>query len=299
MTHNTASIRDEWVDVHGWPIHYRRGGDGGSRVLLIHGGGSDHSGFAWKYVLPELSRHHQVVAVDLPGYGESRRPREGHSPQAFSELLHDPLPFHIRFIGEFLRAIDWPSAALVGLSMGGGIALGVTLQYPELVERLVLVSSYGLGRWSRWCLLTPLVVGIPGFDRQLRRRLCRSPRLIEWGLRRLFRNRRAITPELVQEVREMICRYGEHPAWGAFLRREVRRWGFRTHFLAHLSRIQVPTLLIHGKQDPLIPVAWARRAHRQIAGSRLGLLSHCGHVPPLEYPKEVTEFILGESGRRR
>ena len=126
------------VTIHGHDVGYRRGGQG-ETVLLLHGlAGSSRT---WRAVLPELSRTHDVIAPDLLGHGESAKPMGDYSLGAFASGLRD-----------FLAALDVPSATIVGHSFGGGVAMQLAYQHPELCDRLVLVSSGGLGREVSWLL---------------------------------------------------------------------------------------------------------------------------------------------------
>ena len=135
------------VVIHGHDVRYRRGGEG-ETVLLIHGlAGSSHT---WRAVQPELAATHDVIAPDMLGHGESAKPMGDDSLGAFASGLRD-----------FLAVLDVPSATIVGHSFGGGVAMQLAYQHPELCDRLVLVDSGGLGREVSWLLR---VCTLPGAE---------------------------------------------------------------------------------------------------------------------------------------
>src|SRR5881394_2219411 len=121
----------EHIDIHGHTVGYRLAGEGPA-ILLIHG--LALSSATWKYVIPALAERHTVVAPDLLGHGESAKPRGDYS-----------LGAHASGIRDLLLGLNIARASVVGHSLGGGIAMQFAYQFPERCERLVLVSSGGLG----------------------------------------------------------------------------------------------------------------------------------------------------------
>ena len=135
------------VTIHGHSVGYRRCGSG-QAVLLIHGlAGSSRT---WDAVLPELGSRYDVVAPDMLGHGESAKPVGDYSLGAYASGLRD-----------LLAVLDVSSATLVGHSFGGGVAMQLAYQFPQLVDRLVLVGSGGLGREVSWLLRT---LSMPGAE---------------------------------------------------------------------------------------------------------------------------------------
>src|SRR5437764_7494041 len=121
------------IVLHGHRVSYRTAGDGGPVVLLIHGivGCAEQ----WDQVMPLLAQHYTVVAPDLLGHGQSAKPRGDYSLGAYAASVRD-----------LLVALGHRRATVVGHSLGGGIAMQFSYEYPPFAERLVLVSSGGLGR---------------------------------------------------------------------------------------------------------------------------------------------------------
>ncbi|RLE16722.1 MAG: alpha/beta hydrolase, partial [Actinobacteria bacterium] len=258
------------VSIHGHAVGYRRAGEG-EPILLIHGlAGSSRT---WDDVIPGLSEHHDVIAPDLLGHGESAKPLGDYSLGAFASGLRD-----------FLSMIDLPSVTIVGHSFGGGVAMQLAYQHPHLVDRLVLVGSGGLGREVSWLLrmLTlpgaeylmpfwfprPIVERATGVGRQLGRRNIRSPKLAEmWRAYSSLAgapNRSAF----VRTMRGVIEPGGQ----------SVNALD-RLYLAAHL-----PTLIVWGDQDGMIPVEHAYAAHEAIESSQLEILEGVGHFPHVEAP---------------
>jgi pimeloyl-ACP methyl ester carboxylesterase len=258
------------VEVHGHPVAYRRAGEG-EAVVLIHGlAGSSRT---WKDVMPALSRTHDVIAPDLMGHGDSAKPMGDYS-----------LGSHASGLRDLLLALDVPRATIVGHSFGGGVAMQLAYQHPERCDRLVLVGSGGLGREVSWMLrlmtlplaeqtmplLFPRWLARTGTDasRFLKRHGVQSPRFGE-----LWRSYASLAGAenrhaFVRTIRTVIEPGGQSVS-------ALDRLYLASH---------VPTLIVWGEDDPIIPVAHAHTAHDVIAGSRLEILPGVGHFPHAEAP---------------
>ncbi len=273
------------VTIHGHDVGYRRGGQG-ETVLLLHGlAGSSRT---WRAVLPELSRTHDVIAPDLLGHGESAKPMGDYSLGAFASGLRD-----------FLAALDVPSATIVGHSFGGGVAMQLAYQHPELCDRLVLVSSGGLGREVSWLLR---LLTLPGAEQLMP---LMFPRVVADrgdGLGRLLGRVGLKSPRLAEMWRAYASLAGAENR-KAFVRtiRGVIEPGGQT--VSALDRLylaaHVPTLIVWGNRDDIIPVEHATTAHEAIPGSRLALLVGVGHFPHVEAPDRFLSVLvdfLGSTG---
>ncbi len=266
------------VTIHGHDVKFRRGG-AGEPVLLIHGlAGSSRT---WDDVIPGLVEHHDVIAPDLLGHGESAKPVGDYSLGAFASGLRD-----------LLSVLDVPSVTIVGHSFGGGVAMQLAYQHPHLVDRLVLVGSGGLGREVSWLLrlLTlpgaeylmpigfpkPLVDRATDVGRQLGRRNIRWPKLSEmWRAYSSLagaQNRSAF----VRTMRGVI-----EPSGQMVNARD------RLYLAAH-----IPTLIVWGSDDGIIPVSHAHVAHELIPTSRLEILDGVGHFPHVEAAERFNEVLV-------
>lgn len=279
-----AGLRTTWLTVGGLRIRCLAADTIGPPVLLLHGGGFDAADFSYCHVFVPLARAHRVFALDLPGYGQSDKPD-----------LDYNLDYYIRFVGCLLDALNLRRASLVGLSMGGGAALGFALQSPERVDKLVLVASYGLGNDVPLGHLGYLVARTQRPADLVYWLMSRSRRALRWGLCHIVYNRQVVTEELIEEAYCLLRCEAAGTVFGTFRKNEVSWDGLRTDFSTRLSELRCPTLLIHGSQDRVVPVAWTRRAHISIPGSELHVLHGCGHWAPRECPRMfnrvVTSFL--------
>jgi pimeloyl-ACP methyl ester carboxylesterase len=271
------------VRLHGHQVVYRLSGDdpqsGRPVLLLVHGmAGSWES---WREVIPSLAKRYSVIVPDLPGHGESDKPRQDYSLGAQANALRD-----------LLTALEVDHATVVGQSLGGGVAMQLAYQHPGYCERLVLVSSGGLGQEVSWLLraltfpgaeyLMPLL--FPSFVRDAGNAIGR--RLSRFGLR---------APRMEEEWRAYVS-LTDPTTRQAFVRtlRAVVDVGGQTvsaHDRLYLTSL-LPTLIVWGERDRIIPVSHAHEAHAAMPGSRLELFEESGHFPHREEPERFVEALV-------
>ncbi|MEA2310960.1 MAG: hypothetical protein QOE28_928 [Solirubrobacteraceae bacterium] len=268
--------------LHGHRVHYRAGGEG-PVLVLIHGITS--SSVSWEPVLPLLAERFTVVAPDLLGHGESAKPQGDYSLGAFACLVRD-----------LMVAIGHESATVVGHSLGGGIAMQVAYQFPELVERFVLVSSGGLGRQ-----VSPFLraVTLPGSELVLP--LVASQQVIGVGgaIARAVGKLGLRTGADLSEIARGIASLNDLEARRAFVhtaRSVIDPGGQRVDARDRLYlAAKVPSLLVWGERDPIIPVRHGVRAQTLMPGSRLELFEDAGHFPhiddPLRFARVLSDFV--------
>lgn len=269
---------DRDIDVNGSRTRFLRAGGDGPPVVLIHGLGA--SAEIWSANIGALAARHRVFAPDLPGFGKTAMPPGmDFSPAAYS-----------RFVRDFMTALGIGRAALVGHSLGGGVALRVTLDEPGRVDRLVLASSAGLGP----DVSLPLrIASLPFFDRVFWR-----PPLPVFTrfLRRLVYDPAAISPEFARLYYDMFFQPGAVRAFTAVLRAVVTIRGARPGILEPiregLGTIAAPVLILWGRRDRILPVGQAIEAAGRIPGARLHIFERCGHMPNIEYPAEFNRLVL-------
>lgn len=271
------TVDERTADCDGLRIRYLAAGEPGDPpVVLLHGGSLDSARLSWKRAIPAFAGDFRVVAPDWPGYGGSDPPDAPVTTGYYRSVLE-----------RLLDALELESANLVGVSMGGGVVLGFALDDPSRVEQLVLVDSYGLGGavpgGSVGYVATRL--GLTGLAFSLLRRSRRATALA-------LRSAVAGTPddELVSEVYDEVRRR-DQSAWIAFQRNEVGPRRLRTNYVDRLPDLPVPTLIIHGENDPLVPVSWAVRAGTLIPNAEVRVLPNCGHWPPREKPEAFAELV--------
>jgi pimeloyl-ACP methyl ester carboxylesterase len=270
------------VRIHGNDIAYRTAGSG-PVLLMLHG--MVGSSATWRHVMPILSRSFTVVAPDMLGHGESAKPRADYSLGAHASCARD-----------LLVALGHERATVVGQSWGGGVAMQLAYQFPERCERLVLVGSGGLGLEVN-ALLRAL--SIPGAALVLPLACRPSLRdagawLAAWGARRGVHAGRELS-----EIWRSYAALAEPDARQAFvltLRSVVDHQGQRVSARDRLYLTRdVPTLIMWGDKDPVIPLQHALDAHASMPGSRLAIFAGAGHFPhcadPDDFARVLTEFM--------
>lgn len=268
------------VTIHGRQLVYRTGGNG-AVVLLIHGMAGSSS--TWKHVMPALSEKFTVVAPDLLGHGRSDKEQDDYSLGAFASLLRD-----------LLVALGHERATVVGQSLGGGIAMQLAYQYPERCERLVLVGSGGLGREVNRVL--PLLT-LPGADTLLRIASAAPIRATIRRVAALF-GRAGMQPgPATDEFWRSYESLSDPATRKSFLRTlraviDPKGQAVSAENRLHLAA-DMPTLIVWGDSDPIIPVSHAYAAHKGIEGSRLEIFEGVGHYPHCEDPARFVD-VLGD-----
>jgi pimeloyl-ACP methyl ester carboxylesterase len=268
----------EHTAIHGHDVAYRRSG-AGPVLLLLHGiAGSSRT---WVPAMQLLRRNYTVIAPDFPGHGNSAKPLGDYSLGNQASGMRD-----------FLHLLGIERATVIGQSFGGGVAMQFAYQFPERCERLVLVDAGGLGREVSWLLrlltlpaaeyIMPVV--FPAFARTwgdsvsrfLRDRGFRSARSAE-----MWRSYRSLTEA---ENRQAFVRT---------MRAVIDPGGQSVSAMDRLYlAAQMPTLIVWGDQDRIIPLIHAHQAHEAIPGSRLEVMEGVGHFPHAEEPIRFVEILL-------
>jgi pimeloyl-ACP methyl ester carboxylesterase len=270
-------------------VHQMHGGRG-TPVLFIHGLGS--SGYMeWRYNLEFAAARHRVYAPDLPGFGRTEKPRARYG-----------IPYFTRFVERYMDYRGLRSAAVVGASLGGRIALQLALEHPDRVRKLVLVNALGLGRPN-----LQLSYGLVTLPRVGEAVMKFAGDALRWAPRPMIRRvaarytgaRRGKLDQTMDDdyfanLRELYAAEGYNDAYLATVRSLVTLKALMAadHDLSkRLGDIRAPVQLIWGADDPLFPLAHAARAHALIAGSRLAVMEGAGHTPQAERPEEFNRVL--------
>jgi pimeloyl-ACP methyl ester carboxylesterase len=266
--------------LHGHDVAYREAGDADAPVVvLIHGMAG--SSTTWRASMPALAERYRVVAPDMLGHGRSAKPAGDYS-----------LGNHASMIRDLMVNLDIERATVVGQSLGGGVAMQLAYQYPEICGRLVLVSSGGLGRDVNWMLrllslpgaelVLPVVV--PGFIRDHGNNLSR------------WLHGKGVRPPRVAEMWAAYASLAESENRHAFLRtlRSVVDHGGQT--VSARDRLYLaaamPSLIVWGDNDPIIPHTHGVEAHEAMPGSRLEIFEGVGHFPHMEVPERFVDTLV-------
>jgi pimeloyl-ACP methyl ester carboxylesterase len=282
------TLQSGWVQLGSVRVHHTHGGKG-SPVLFIHGLGS--SGYMeWRFNMEATAERHRVFAPDLPGFGRSEKPQARYG-----------IPYFTRFIERYMEDRGLRSAAVVGASLGGRIALELALESPRLVRKLVLVNALGLGRPK--VHVSYGLVTIPRLGEAL---MNVAREALRWAPSQTIRRvaaryagsssdlKRTMDDDYLDNLRELYAAEGYHNAYLATVRSLVTPkavFGGQHDITTRLKELKVPVQLIWGADDPLFPVAHAARAHSLIERSRLTVIEGAGHTPQAERPEEFNRVL--------
>ncbi len=251
-----GDIRSNQITVAGLDIHYLSGGHG-TPLVVIHGGSEGSR--AWKKNMVELCQSYTVYVPDLPGFGLSQ-PIEG--DYYVAEL--------IMFVDDFARSLKLDTFHLMGHSLGGGIALSYALKFPHRIKKLVLVNSMFLGReialWVR-CLANPTV------GRYVGKAVFSVLKGVKWLLKLLLAPIEFVMPFSITSIYLGTCI--------ATIKQQT------TVLVNRLSEVMVPTLIIWGAKDPILPVRQAYAAAQLIPDCQVKVFDDCGHSV---YRDRISEF---------
>jgi pimeloyl-ACP methyl ester carboxylesterase len=273
-----ADLRTCTLTLHGHRVSYRCGGDG-PLLVLIHGITS--SSASWEPVLPALAEHFTILAPDLLGHGQSDKPAGDYS-----------LGSHACLVRDLMLALGHERATIVGHSLGGGVAMQVAYQFPEMVGRLVLVSSGGLGRDVSVFLRA---VTLPGSELVLpliaSRPVLQAGATISRALGRIGLQAGSDLAEMARGIASLND-IGARRAFVHTARSVIDPGGQRIDARDRLYLAEaVPSLLVWGGIDPIIPADHGRRAQELMPGSRLDVFEHAGHFPHLEDPLRFVRLL--------
>jgi pimeloyl-ACP methyl ester carboxylesterase len=273
-----ASMPLDRVRLHGSDIAFRTAGSG-PVLLLLHGmlGSSE----TWRFVMPTLARDFTVVAPDLLGHGESSKPRTDYSLGAHATIVRD-----------LMVALGHERATLVGQSFGGGVAMQMAYQYPERCERLVLVGSGGLGievsAILRALSVPGAAIALPIGCRPIFRDA--GAKAIAWLERRGKRAKPSTTE--IWRAYAALADVDTRRAFLLTLRSVVDHLGQRVSARDRLHlTAAIPTLIIWGDADPIIPVKHALDAHAAMPGSRLEIFEGAAHYPHCDDPERFARVL--------
>lgn len=280
-----SGAEEQFVDVTEGRMRVLTGGAVSDRppLVLIHGGGTDNAGISWFNSFAAFGDERLVIGLDLPGFGGSIGVEPVGGPGPMADLV-------VRVVGE----LGVQRAVIVGVSMGGDVALNVGLRHPEFAAGLVLVAPGGLtGRaktpmlqlayWSLaqlpdWLLL-PLTRVANRFTRAAMRAMTHDPDALP----------SVVADEFVREARDPRAARG----YMRYNQATLGRVGMRNNLLPYVRRIEAPALFFHGAGDPIVDPAGSRRATALMPNARMVLVPATGHWAQLEAPERFADEVRG------
>lgn len=265
----TTTVATKTIDAAGINTAYLEAGSG-DPVLMLHGSGPGVSGTAnWKLNIPALSQHFHVVAPDIVGFGDTERPEDiVYSLRSWTD-----------HVWAFLDALGISETAIVGNSLGGRIALQMATDHPERISRMVLMGSPGVGMTPTEGLAA-LRAYEPSHD----------------AMRHLLKNYFAVNPDLITEELVTI-RYEASIADGAWeayrsMFFDPKHKGSELAITADEVRaITTPTLLVHGREDKVVPLAVSVTMLDLLPNADLHVFSRCGHWTQIERADEFSALV--------
>ncbi len=256
----------QFVEVDGLQVHLR---DEGPRndplpIVLVHG--TSASLHTWEGWASGLKTTRRVIRFDLPGFGLT-------GPRAVNDYSID---VYVRFVTALLDQLGVQRFVIAGNSLGGEVAWAVAHAQPQRVERLILVDSAGYRIESLSIPLGFRMAGTPGLQKVMANIL--PPGMVEKSVRSVYGDPSRVTPELVAQYTDMARRAGNR---AALRQRLAQRDTGREQ---DIKALKLPTLILWGGQDRLIPPVYAQRFAADISGSKLVMFDALGHVPQEEDP---------------
>ncbi len=267
------------------PLSYRgkyiqgyRCGRGSDVIVFLQGSGVMGALSSWEGVMTRLAKKATVYTLDLPGYGASD-PLETLPEEGF-------YPYYHHCLEAAIDQLKLDRFVLVGLSMGGAIAIRYALEHPEQVCGLVPVSSWGLAEKSPSHYFSSFVVHRTSWIRKFCQKVAQSPLVAKWYLQSiLFGRKSSVTSDIVEEIMGQMQKESIIDSLEYFQKSSVTPRAIVPYFGDELSKLKMPVLLIQGKRDPLIPRSHGEKAARIITNCRLHILLSCRHWCCKEQPE--------------
>lgn len=272
-------IDDRRVTVHGVETQYLEAGTG-TPVLLLHG--HEQSATGWRWVIPALARTHRVIALSLPGTGDTDPATGDYAPG------NDLAPF----VAAFLDTLDiQPPLDVIGHSAGGAIALRLALADPDRIRTLTLVDSAGLGQAVHPLLALDTLPVIGELAVMISRIPGGAVGRTSMSTAMLFAQPWRIPADFITEHHALGRRPGQLESSTAMARALFGPNGQRQILLEHLPTLTIPTLVIWGGCDYVLPAHQAQTAVNLLPNGRLSLFPDCGHLPHVEQPDRFAAVV--------
>jgi 4,5:9,10-diseco-3-hydroxy-5,9,17-trioxoandrosta-1(10),2-diene-4-oate hydrolase len=272
-------VEDRRVAVNGITTQYLEAGSGPT-VLLLHG--HEQSATTWRWVLPALARTHRVLALSLPGHGDTAH-ADAYAPGS------DTAPF----VTDFLDTLGVNRLHVVGHSAGGAVALRLTLAHPARIRTLILVDSAGLGREVHPLLAVDTLPVVGELAILLSRLPGGNLGRTTMSAAMLFAQPWRAPADFFTEQHDLGRRPGQLEASTATARALFDATGQRQILLDRLPTVTAPTLVVWGGCDYVLPAHQARTAVGLLRHGRLALLPDCGHLPHVEHPGRFAAVLAG------
>ena len=276
LTHTYNRVQPKAVIVDGHQLIYTVIGEG-PPIILLHGFGAQ--GWMWEYQQEALAQHFSVYTLDLLGYGYSDRPDIAYTPDLFIDSVKG-----------FMSELNIAQATLIGNSLGAGVAMGMTLKYPHLTDKIILIGGFPQGASEKAALMAYRIFlrFKPSFLLRIGFSLS-GKSFLRSTLKNLVVDKSLITDDVTDRAYRFRTFAGSaHVLFST--RNNIQRW--ENHYAPRISEITTPTLIMWGTRDPLFPLPVGEELHQQIPHSMFLAIENAGHLTMWEKPEATNSAIL-------
>jgi pimeloyl-ACP methyl ester carboxylesterase len=269
-----TNAESEFVEIDGMQVHFRDQGvyTDTLPIVLIHGTGA--SLHTWEGWVSELKNEHRIITLDLPAYGLT-------GPNQTGDYSQD---YYVKFMEKFLSKLNVKHCVLGGNSLGGAITWAYTLDHPERVRKMILVDAGGYPMVSKSVPIAFQIARMPLIGNLFKYVLPHS--IIEKSLQNVYVHDDRITPELIERYYDLASREGNRKA---FLDR-MKSMVSNDQYLK-IKTLTMPTLIIWGKEDGLIPLDVAEKFHKDLPNDTMIVFKDLGHTPMEEDPMTTVATV--------
>ena len=256
-------MNEKFITIDGNKIRYLEYGKGDENIVLIHGLGA--SAERWEFVIPEFSKHYRVVVPDLIGFGHSDKPLVDYTTEFFTD-----------FISSFLNKLKIKKKKMIGSSLGGQITVDYASQNLDSVENLVLVSPSGIMKHST-----------PALDAYVMAALYPDSEGAKNAFQMMAGPRQQVKQRIIEDFVERMKLPNAKMAFMSTL------LGLKSAevITKSLMKITIPSLIIWGEHDPVIPIKYADEFVSSIQDCRFYMMDNCGHTPYVDDPSGFTKLV--------
>ena len=276
-----ANTESEFVEIDGMQVHFRDQGlaTDSLPIVLIHGTGA--SLHTWESWVNELKNKHRIITLDLPAYGLT-------GPNKTGDYSQD---FYVNFMENFLSKLNIKRCVLGGNSLGGSITWAFALEHPERVGKMILVDAGGYPMVSKSVPIAFQIARMPIVGNLFKYILPYA--VIEKSLQNVYVHDDRITPELIERYYDLASRTGNRKAFLDRMKSSIKN---DNHL--KIKTLTMPTLIIWGKEDGLIPLDVAEKFHEDLPNDTMIVFKDLGHTPmeedPMKTVKAVKDFLSKE-----
>ena len=277
-------IEKELIKTQYGNIAVYKKGNGAKKVLLLHGAGCDSTKLSWKEVFHTFTDEFSVYAFDFLGYGCSDK-----ANNLVGEKFYDT---HIACVKKVVEHFGLSDFALAGLSMGGAVAIGFALAYPENIKALIPVDTWGISEKMPFHRFSYWYVNHTDLTLVQYRLFAKSRLLARWSISyALIGNKKRISDSLVNEVMQSCVGDMAGKSMLNYQRSSAGKYQAKPYYLNRLKDLKMPVIYIIGEKDPLVPLDDLYRAAHESPDSKGEVFKGCKHWSVKEHPKRFCKIV--------